>query len=443
MKIRRIATVAIAAIAVGSLAACSGASGSGGGSSTDAPKTITYWASQQVSSLPGGDEGLLQPVLDKFEKQTGVKVKLEVIGWNNLMNRTLTAVTSGVGPDVINIGDSNAATMQATGAFLPFEGDALKAVGGEDKFVPIAYATGGAEGQAVTSIPLLGFAYGLYYNKKMFADKGLTPPTTWQELVSDAKAFTDASAGKWGIAIQGGSVPENMHFAFIFGQQNGADPFNKDGSPNFTADGMVDGIQQYVDLIGKHKVANPTDVQSSSGSQSNTDFANGTAAMLMGQNNVEAVLTANGMKAEDYGLVPIPAPQPLPKNGKDVGSFVAGINISIFKNTKNQDAALKFVNFMTSKEVQEIIDKPFGALSTIKGGVANFSPNKDIMDTFTDIYANKSEPLPRIATFGAFTTNVGGALNALMAQAATTGDVSRDDIKAALDAAQQQMIAAG
>jgi multiple sugar transport system substrate-binding protein len=441
MKIRRIATVAAAALAVGSLAACSGASGSGGGS-TDAPKTITYWASQQSASIPA-DEALLQPELDKFEKQTGVKVKLEVIGWNDLMNRTLTAATSGVGPDVINIGDSNAATLQATGAFLPFEGDALKAVGGEDKFVPIAYATGGAEGQAPTSVPLLGYAYGLYYNKKLFAAKGLTPPSSWQDLVTDAKALTDPSAGKWGIAIQGGSVPENMHFAFIFGQQNGADPFNKDGSPNFTADGMVDGLQQYVDLIGKDKVANPTDAQSSSGNQSNTDFAKGTAAMLMGQNNVEAALAANGMKADDYGVVPIPAPKPLPQGGKDVGSFVAGINISVFKNTKNQDAALKFVNFMTSKEEQEIYDKPYGAISTIKDGVANFSENKDIMDTFTDIYANKSEPLPRIATFAAFTTNVGGALNALMAQAATTGDVSRDDIKAALDAAQQQMIAAG
>ena len=32
-------------------------------------------------------------------------------------------------------------------------------------------------------MPYLGLVYGLYYNKKMFADAGLKPPTTWEELV--------------------------------------------------------------------------------------------------------------------------------------------------------------------------------------------------------------------------------------------------------------------
>ena len=42
------------------------------------------------------------------------------------------------------------------------------------------------------------------------------------------------------------------------------------------------------------------------------------------------------------------APVPEPAGGKPVTSMVAGINLAIFKNTKNKDAALKFVKFMTS-----------------------------------------------------------------------------------------------
>lgn len=440
MKSRFIASATLAALVLGSVAGC--ASGGGGSSSSNAPKVITYWASQQSSSIPT-DQKLLQPELDKFQKQTGIKVKLEVIDWNHLQDRTLTAATSGVGPDVINIGDTNAATFQATGAFLPFEGADLQAVGGKDKFVPVSYQTGGAPGKPPTSLPLLGYVYGLYYNKKLFADAGLTPPKTWQELVSDAKKLTDPAAGKWGIAIQGGSVPENMHFAFIFGQQNGGDPFDAANKPTFTSNGIVAGVKQYVDLIGEDKVANPTDAQSNSGNQSNSDFANGKAAMLMGQNNVEAALAANGMSADDYGIVPIPAPSPLPKGGKDVGSFVAGINISIFKNTKNKAAALKFVKFMTSKPEQAIIDKPYGALPAIKGGTLNFSSNPEAIKAFTSILKNNSVPLPRVDTFSAFTTNVGSAMNALMAQAATSGSVSTADVKKALQAAQDQMVAGG
>ncbi len=43
------------------------------------------------------------------------------------------------------------------------------------KFVEAAVKTGGAEGKDPTSVPYLGLVYGLYYNKKMFADAGLQP----------------------------------------------------------------------------------------------------------------------------------------------------------------------------------------------------------------------------------------------------------------------------
>ncbi|MYX46623.1 sugar ABC transporter substrate-binding protein, partial [Streptomyces sp. SID89] len=52
--------------------ACGGGSSTGGGSN-DSPKTLTYWASNQGTSIEV-DKKVLQPELDKFEKQTGIKV---------------------------------------------------------------------------------------------------------------------------------------------------------------------------------------------------------------------------------------------------------------------------------------------------------------------------------------------------------------------------------
>jgi multiple sugar transport system substrate-binding protein len=51
--------------------------------------------------------------------KTGIDVKMEVIGWPDLQTRIQTAVTSGQGPDVVNIGNTWAVSLQATGAFLP------------------------------------------------------------------------------------------------------------------------------------------------------------------------------------------------------------------------------------------------------------------------------------------------------------------------------------
>jgi multiple sugar transport system substrate-binding protein len=340
---------------------------------------------------------------------------------------------------VLNIGNTWAPSLQATGAFMPFGDKEFQAIGGKDKFVDAALKTGGAEGQDPTSVPYLGLVYGLYYNKKMFADAGLQPPTTWEELVSDAKKLTDPGKGVYGMAMEGGSYTEGVHFAFIFGQQHGADPFDSSGKPQFTTQGMIDGVKQYVDLMGADKVVNPSAAQYKNGPEAPGDFAKGKAAMLMSQNNADNTLQADGMKSSDYGVVAIPAPS----GGQDVASFVAGINLSIFKNTDNADGALKFIKFMTSKSTQERLDKPFTALPVIKGGTVNFTDNPDEAKTFQEILQTKAVPLPLVPAEADYETNVGNAVNGLIAQAATGKDVTDADIKAALQEAQDKMAASG
>ena len=436
MKARLIGTV-VTVLALTATASCSGG-GTSTTSSSGGGKTLTYWASNQGTSLEN-DKAVLGPELAKFEKQTGVKVNLSVIGWPDLLNKILAATTSGQGPDVLNIGNTWASSLQATGAFMPFDAKALTAIGGQDKFVPASFATGGAAGKPVTSVPLYGLVYGLYYNKKMFADAGLKPPTTWQELQSAATKLTDPAKKQYGMVLEGGSYTESVHFAWIFGRQNGGQPFDAAGKPTFTSPGMVAGVKQYVDLLGKDKVVNPSNVQYKNGPEAPGDFAKGKAAMLMSQNNADNTLQADGMKSSEYGVVPIPRPSPLPAGGKDVASFVAGINLSIFKNSKNQDAALKLVKFLTSAQEQAILDKPFTALPVVKGGTVNFTDDKTEAAAFALVLATKAEPLPLVPSESAFETNVGNAVNGLLAQAATGKDVTTADITKAMQEAQDKM----
>jgi multiple sugar transport system substrate-binding protein len=433
----KLRVAATAMTVLGLAATMAGCGGNDSGSGGDA-KTLTYWASNQSPSL-AEDKTNLAPVLKKFEDQTGIHVKLQVIGWPDLYSKILAATTSGQGPDVLNIGNTWAPSLQATGAFMPFGSKEFDAIGGKDKFVDAALKTGGAEGKDPTSVPYLGLAYGLYYNKKMFADAGLKPPTTWEELVSAAKKLTNPDKGVYGMAMEGGSYTEGVHFAFIFGQQQGADPFDSSGKPDFTSDGMVKGVKQYVDLMGANKVVNPSAAQYKNGPEAPGDFAKGKAAMLMSQNNADNTLQADGMKSSDYGVVAIPAPT----GAQDTASFVAGINLSIFKNTKNSGGALKFVKFMTSKDTQATLDKPFTSLPVVKGGTVNFTDNPDEAKVFQSVLNTKAVPLPLVPAEAAYETNVGNAVNALVAQAATGKSVTDSDIKAALQEAQDKMASSG
>lgn len=433
MKIRSIAAIATVAVILVATSACSSGgttNASGGG------KTITYWASNQGTSLQN-DKDVLTPELAKFKKQTGITVNLEVIGWNNLQTRIQTAATSGQAPDVVNIGNTWATSLQATGAFMPYDTAEMKAIGGSDKFVETALNTGGARGKTVTSVPLYGLAYGLYYNKKMFADAGLTAPTTWEEMVADAKKLTNAATGVTGMTLAAGSYTENAHFAFINSAQNGASLFDKSGKPTFTSSGVVDGIKRYLDLMQTDKVANIANSQYTDAAKSIADFANQKAAMVISQNNADSTISASGMTSDKYGVVPFPAPA----GGKKIASFIAGINLSIFKNSKNKDSALQFVKFMTSEATQGVLGKPYASLPVLKGLTPTFTDNAAEAKVFAGIYNTMSQPLPLVPAEDQFESTVGKAMNNMFATIATGGTVSSADIKAALQTAQDQVTA--
>jgi maltose-binding protein MalE len=98
-RLSPIATFAIAAAIAVTVAGCGGggSASSTAGSGSEAGTTITYWASDQGSSI-ADDYTVLNPQLQKFTSQTGIKVKLEVIGWPDLLNRILARPHLARGP---------------------------------------------------------------------------------------------------------------------------------------------------------------------------------------------------------------------------------------------------------------------------------------------------------------------------------------------------------
>ncbi|WP_306191326.1 sugar ABC transporter substrate-binding protein [Streptomyces sp. MK5] len=414
--------------------ACGGGSSTGGGSN-DSPKTLTYWASNQGASIEV-DKKVLQPELDKFEKQYGIKVKLEVVPWSDLLNRILTATTSGQGPDVLNIGNTWSASLQATGALLPWDAKNFAKIGGRDRFVDSALGSTGVQGQDPAAVPLYSMAYALYYNKKIFADAGIAkPPATWDELVADGKKIQ--AKGKQVLGAEGANVSENIHHVFVFAKQHGADFFTADGKPDFTNDGAVAAVKQYVDLMAKDKVV-PQGNAEYAQNQSVSDFAKGKTAMLLWQ-SASANLKSQGMSEDAYGIAPVPVQSGTPGTGTQVNSMVAGINMAVFKNSHNLDGATKFVKFMTSDDEQKILNKAYSSIPPVKSAQADPSFNTPANAVLKNTLATSAAALPQVAQESQFETTVGTAVKELFADAAAGRAVTTDSVKAKLEKAQQQM----
>jgi multiple sugar transport system substrate-binding protein len=439
VRLTKISAAAVAGLMALPLAACSSSTSTGGAASSsksNAGVTLSYWASNQGSSLDN-DKQVLTPELNKFTKATGIKVNLQVIPWANLLNQVMAATTSGKGPDVVNIGNTWSSSIQATGAFLPWDNAPLTTVGGKSRFLTGSMAATGVAGQPPVAVPLYSLAYALYYNKKQFAAAGISaPPKTWDQFVADGKKLT--TAGHWALSLEGGSKTENIHNAFTLSQQQGGSFFGSLGKPTFNTPQNVAAIKQYLDFMQTDKIVNPSDAQYSNGTEALKDFATGTTSMVFWQ-ATEGSLNKLGMNPSDIGVAPVPLPATLPAGGKSVTSMVAGINLGIFKNTKNKDAAIAFVKFMTSTPEEQILNKAYGSLPSVTDAYSDPAFQTSNVKVFQQILSTTAEPMPQVTAENQFETLVGTAMTGLFANAATGKPVTSDQIAAALAAAQQQV----
>jgi multiple sugar transport system substrate-binding protein len=435
---RSIRAAAVGAVTLSlALAATACGGGSSNGGSGDSPKTLTYWASNQGASIEV-DKKVLAPELAKFEKQTGIKVKVEVVPWSDLLNRILTATTSGQGPDVLNIGNTWSASLQATGGLLPWTDANFAKIGGKDRFVDSALGSTGVSGKDPAAVPLYSMAYALYYNKQIFADAGISkPPATWDELVADGKKIKAKAKGKQVLGAEGSNLSENIHHVFVFAKQHGADFFTADGKADFTSDGAVAAIKQYVDLMAKDK-AIPTGNAEYAQNQSVSDFAKGKTAMLLWQ-SASSNLKSQGMNEDAYGIAPVPVQSGTPGTGTQINSMVAGINLAVFKDTDNLDGATRFVKFMTSDAEQKILNTAYSSIPPVRTAQEDAAFNTPANAVLKNTLATSAAALPQVSDESQFETAVGTAVKELFADAAAGHAITTAAVKAKLDKAQQQM----
>ncbi|WP_055694903.1 extracellular solute-binding protein, partial [Streptomyces prasinopilosus] len=300
----------------------------------------------------------------------------------------------------------------------------------------LALGSTGAEGQDPAAVPLYSMAYALYYNKRMLADAGVdAPPATWDELVAAGKKVS--GDGKWGMGVEGSNPSENIHHAFVFAKQHGADFFTADGKPDFTNDGAVTAVKQYVDLMAKDKIIAPGNAEYAQ-NQSVSDFAKGKTAMLLWQ-SASANLTSQGMPDDAYGIAPVPVQSGTPGPGKQVNSMVAGINLAVFENSDNIDGATDFVKFMTSDAEQKILNTAYGSIPPVKAAQEDAAFNSPATSVLKDTLAESAVALPQVPDESQFETAVGTAVKDLFADAAGGREVTTASVRAALTKAQQQM----
>ena len=257
-------------------------------------------------------------------------------------------------------------------------------------------AAAGAAGKPPAAVPLYSLAYALYYNKKMFADAGITqPPATWDELVEDGKKLTNG--GKWGLAIEGANISENIHHAFTFGQQYGGDFFDAGGKPTFDHRRSVAGDQAVHRLHGRGQDRQPEQrrVRQEPVAVRLRQRQGGHAAVA-GRRRQRS--QSQGMKPDEYGVAPVPFQADPPAGGKQVNSMVAGINMAVFKHTKNMDGGDEVREVHDQRRRAVLLNKAYGSMPPVKAAQADPAFTAPELKVLADMLATTAAPLPQVPT---------------------------------------------
>lgn len=203
------------------------------------------------------------------------------------------------------------------------------------------------------ALPMDFAGIGIIYNKKIFADNNLTPPTTYRELEKVCAALKAK-----GIDPFSGLLKSNWSIGhFITLVQTALLAEKKIDIPGFVADmnagkaglsyGAVDTAKLFkvIDFYKENMAANATEMD---WNEQQADFAGGKAAMMV--QGLWSYLAAMGTNpALDCGFVPFPV-----SNDKALNKFYADVDstfgISSQSSAEKQLAAKKFLNWLSSAE---------------------------------------------------------------------------------------------
>ncbi|MBL1080635.1 ABC transporter substrate-binding protein [Streptomyces actinomycinicus] len=184
----RKAAFALTASAVLLTTACTGQSGSGATDDPSKDTTINFW---HAWSAPN-EVKAVKSLVAGFE-QAHPNIHVNVVG-NMTDDKINQALRSGgdKAPDVISsFTTNNVGKFCSSGALVNLNPFFEKShIDPETTFPKPMNEYTRFEGNRC-AVPLLGDAYGLYYNKTAFAKAGITaPPKTWSEFLADARKLT-------------------------------------------------------------------------------------------------------------------------------------------------------------------------------------------------------------------------------------------------------------
>jgi multiple sugar transport system substrate-binding protein len=251
MTARRFVVALLAAILVTSVSC------GGGGSKKDSGDSLTFWTAEDNPDRVKAT----QAIVNRFQQQTNIKVKLVAIGEDQLQSQLTSASAAGSLPDMLGaVSLGFVHSLAADGITDPDAAAAIINTLGRQTFSRRGLSLVEANGKPV-AIPSDSWTQLLVYRKDLFDKAGLAAPTTFEVIRTAAATLTgDGMAG-----IVAATKPDDSFTQQTFeylAVANNCQLTNQAGTITLTSKPCRDTFRFYLDLIRHASVKGSQDATS-------------------------------------------------------------------------------------------------------------------------------------------------------------------------------------
>jgi xylobiose transport system substrate-binding protein len=193
------------------------------GSSTSSAGPVHFWTLKDPTNT------VQQAGIDAFNKTGKGTVTMDVVPSDGYLDKLRTAMGSDRLPGMFFSWGGGPMREYATNAKIV---DVSKLPGGTElasHFLPAVLKIGQTSNGTLVGVPCRGTQpVFLFYNKKVFADAGVQPPTTWSDVQSLVTTFKGKDIVPFALAGQGGNEwTELMWLEYLTDRLGGSQVFER------------------------------------------------------------------------------------------------------------------------------------------------------------------------------------------------------------------------
>ena len=323
-----------------------------------------------VATVNNGDMIRMQGLTDDFyAKNPDIKVEWVTLEENVLRQKVTTDIaTKGGQFDVLTIGTYEVPIWGKQGWLLSLND--LPASYDVNDLLPAIRGGLTVDGNLYAA-PFYGESSMVMYRRDLMEKAGLTMPDapTWTEIKAAAAAMTDKASETYGICLRGkAGWGENMAFLTAMSNSYGARWFDENWQPQFDGAAWKATLTDYLELMNNY---GPPGASNNGFNENLALFQQGHCGMW-----IDATVAASFVTGDQSTVADKVGFALAPDNGLGKrGNWLWAWSIGIPAGTQKADAAMKFVEWATSKEYLELVAS--------KEGWANVPPG-----TRTSLYMN-------------------------------------------------------